>query len=405
MLFFLISFFAQCSATNNTQKSTENIDNETIILNESDDHSLILGAERLDTLLPMLEGKTIGLVVNHSSRLSNGIHLVDTLLALGIRVKKVFAPEHGFRGDHSAGAHVKSEIDEKTGLSIASLYGKTRKPTPEMLSGIDILIFDIQDVGVRFYTYISTMHYIMEACAPLNKKVIVLDRPNPNIFYVDGPVLAPQYQSFIGMHPIPMVHGLTVAELALMINGEGWLKTNKKCDLAVIPCLGYDRETLYELPIAPSPNLPNMNSVYLYPYLGLFEGTNVSVGRGTDKPFQILGRPGYQGEITFTPQSIPGVAETPKFLNKECGGVEVLDVSNGVFFAKKQLNLHWLIHFYETNRTEDGTYFKEFFYKLSGNEELRKQIESGISEEEIRKTWQPGITNFLKKREPYLLYQ
>lgn len=402
---FLLSLFSQCSANSNVQKAVnEEFKKDSSVIVQTN-NNFALAADRLDVLLTKIEGKTVGLVVNHSSRLTNGTHLVDTLVALGVKVKTVFAPEHGFRGDHSAGAHVKNEVDTKTGLPIVSLYGSTRKPTPEMIKGIDIMIFDIQDVGVRFYTYISTMHYVMEACAPLGKKVIVLDRPNPNIFYVDGPVLEPKYKSFIGMHSIPLVHGMTVAELALMINGEGWLPNAAKCDLEVITCLGYSRDMLYDLPIAPSPNLPNMNAVYLYPYLGLFEGTNVSVGRGTDKPFQILGRPNDRGEIKFTPKSIPGVAEDPKFLGRECEGVEVMDVKNGVLFAKKQLNLHWLIHFYKINNPEDGPYFKDFFYKLSGNTTLRKQIESGLSEEEIRKTWQPGIEAFLKQRVPYLLYE
>ncbi len=364
---------------------------------------VVLGAERMDAYLKELKGKRVGLVVNQTSTIGN-THLVDTLKSLGINIAKVFAPEHGFRGDHSAGAVIKNGIDNKTGLPVVSLYGSTKKPSVSMLEDIDVMVFDIQDVGVRFYTYISTMHYVMEACAEQGKQVIVLDRPNPNGFYIDGPVLQEAYKSFIGMHPIPLVHGLTVAELAQMINGEKWLKNGVQCSLLVVPCLNYNHQTLYQLPIKPSPNLPNMNSVYLYPYLGLFEGTNVSIGRGTELPFQVVGRPGFKGSYSFTPKNIPGVADDPKFEGELCEGEIVMDVKDSSLFANPKVDLKWLMKFYTTNRAEDGEFFKDFFYKLSGNKTLKDQIESGLSEAEIRKTWQADLNTYKAKRNLYLLY-
>ena len=264
---FLMIIFVACSSMSEQQKAEEKT-------------RIVLGAEQLDQYVSKLTGKRVALLVNQTSMIGS-VHLVDTLQALGVNIQKVFAPEHGFRGDHSAGAIVSNGIDAKSGLPVVSLYGKNKKPTPQMLENIDVVVFDIQDVGVRFYTYISTMHYVMEACAEQNKQLIILDRPNPNGFYVDGPVLEKAYSSFIGMHTIPIVHGLTVGELALMIDGEGWLKNKVECDFNIVPCKNYTHDSLYQLPIKPSPNLPNMNSVYLYPYLGLFEGTNVSIGRGT----------------------------------------------------------------------------------------------------------------------------
>ena len=273
-----------------------------------------------------------------------------------------------------------------------------------MLQDLDVVLFDIQDVGVRFYTYISTMHYVMEACGEQGKKVIVLDRPNPNGFYIDGPILEKEYSSFIGMHEIPIVHGLTVGALALMLNGEKWLKNGVQCDLLVVPCKNYNHNLLYKLPIQPSPNLPNMNSVYLYPYLGLFEGTNVSIGRGTELPFQVVGRPGENADYKFTPKSIPGVSENPKYLGKECAGWVVRDVLDSTLFQNPKLNLNYLIQFYLSNDAENGPYFKDFFFKLTGNKEMRTQIEQGLSEAEIRNSWQPELDQFKEKRKLYLLY-
>lgn len=364
---------------------------------------IVLGAEQLAEYLPMLSNKRVALVVNQTSVIGE-THLVDTLTRLGVNIIKVFAPEHGFRGNHSAGAVVKNGIDQKSGLPVVSLYGKNKKPTASMLENIDIMVFDIQDVGVRFYTYISTMHYVMEACAELNKKVLVLDRPNPNGFYVDGPVLDPAYKSFIGMHKIPLVHGLTVAELALMINGEKWLKDGVICDLSVISCKNYAHDKLYQLPIRPSPNLPNMNSVYLYPYLGLFEGTNVSIGRGTDLPFQIVGRPQGEGDYSFTPRSIPGVSDHPKHEGKKCYGEVITDVQDSSIFINQTLNLSYLIKYYRSNPSENGEYFKDFIYKLAGNKEFRSQIESGLDEGEIRNSWEPKLGQYKEIRKKYLLY-
>lgn len=362
-----------------------------------------LGAERMDQYLSQLQGKRVALVVNQTSVIGK-THLVDTLLQLGVDIKKVFAPEHGFRGNHSAGAIIKDGKDLKTSLDVVSLYGKNKKPSAEMLADVDVVLFDIQDVGVRFYTYISTMHYVMEACAELDKKVVVLDRPNPNGYYIDGPILEPEYKSFIGMHAIPIVHGLTVGELAQMINGEKWLKNEVICDLRIVSCLNYTHDSLYHLPVRPSPNLPNMNSVYLYPYLGLFEGTNVSIGRGTDFPFQVIGRPGSVGAFSFTPRSIPGVSDNPKHLGKECVGETIPDFLSDDILSQNTLNLTWLILMYENNRAEDGEYFKDFFYKLAGNKELRIKIEAGMSDADIRKTWQPGLDKYKVKRKKYLLY-
>ena len=364
---------------------------------------VVVGAAKTSDYLPFLQGKRVAMVVNQTSTIGS-VHLVDTLQNLGVNVKKVFAPEHGFRGDHSAGAVIKNGLDVKTGLPVVSLYGANKKPTADMLKDIDVVVFDIQDVGVRFYTYISTMHYVMEACAEQGKKVLILDRPNPNGFYVDGPVLEKEFTSFIGMHPIPLVHGLTVGELAIMINGESWLKGGAACELKIVTCDNYDHATLYQLPIKPSPNLPNMNSVYFYPYLGLFEGTNVSIGRGTSTPFQIVGRPGVKGDIEFTPIPIPGVADDPKHENKLCGGFEVHDAEDESFFASPKLNLSWLILFYKNNRAEDGEYFKSFIYKLCGTKALSAQVEQGKSADEIRATWQPELEKYKELRKKYLLY-
>lgn len=365
---------------------------------------VIVGAERVEVYLPLLKDKRVALVVNQTSVIGD-VHLVDSLQRLGVNIVKVMAPEHGFRGDHSDGADIKSGIDQMTGLPVVSIYGSTKKPTPEMMADIDVVLFDIQDVGVRFYTFISTMHYVMEACAENNKKCIVLDRPNPNGFYIDGPILDLTYRSFIGMHPIPIVHGLTVAELALMINGESWLKNGVSCDLFTVSCLNYTHETLYELPISPSPNLPNMNAIYLYPSLGLFEGTNVSVGRGTDIPFQQIGRPGFMGMYFFTPRSIPGVSDHPKHQDQKCGGFVVTDATDSSLFKNPQLNLEYLIMFYEMNEeSKDGPYFRDFFYKLTGSQSLKTQIESGMTAEEIRETWQDDLADYRELRKKYLLY-
>ncbi|MFC5271930.1 exo-beta-N-acetylmuramidase NamZ domain-containing protein [Adhaeribacter terreus] len=368
------------------QKTTEN----------ATQNNLKTGAEQTEKYLPLLRGKKIALVVNQTSLIKN-THLVDSLLAHKIQIVKIFAPEHGFRGEADAGAHIKNETDAKTGLPLVSLYGKNKKPTAEQLKDIDLILFDIQDVGVRFYTYISTLHYIMEAAAENNKTVLVLDRPNPNGDYVDGPVLEKTHVSFVGMHEIPLVHGLTVAELAKMLNGEKWLEGGKQCKLEIVPVKNYTHKTVYELPVKPSPNLPNYQSIRLYPSLGLFEGTNVSAGRGTDKPFQILGSPFYKDTtFSFIPKSIPG-ATNPPHLNVKCYGKDLSQIKAPNF------TLSYLIDFYKNSRQQEK-FFNSFLTKLAGTEQLRKQIEAGLSEEAIRKTWQPALNRYKVTRKKYLLY-
>ena len=363
---------------------------------------IVLGAERTQEYLPFLKGKKVGVVANQTSMVGS-THLVDALLEYGIDVKKVFSPEHGFRGTASAGEHVQSSKDKKTGLPIVSLYGTNKKPKPEQIADIDLLLFDIQDVGARFYTYISTLHYIMEAAAENNKEVLVLDRPNPNGFYVDGPILQKGFESFVGMHPIPVVHGLTVGELATMINGETWLKGQKKCKLTVISCLNYSHPDFYELPVAPSPNLPNMSSVYLYPSLCFFEGTSVSVGRGTDLPFQVIGSPQIDtGSFVFTPKSAVG-ATNSKHLGKECIGYDLSLF--GLLYVRntKGLYLHWLIGMNQKTKGDFITRAR-FFDLLAGTDEFRKQIEKNESIENIQKSWEEGLDSYKKMRKKYLLY-
>ena len=356
---------------------------------------LVLGAERIDKILKTIDNKNIAIVGNQTS-VVNQVHLVDTLISLNQKIISVFSPEHGFRGVEDAGAKVDNEIDKKTGLPIISLYGKNKKPTSEQLIGIDIIIFDIQDVGARFYTYISTLHYILEACSEKNIKVVILDRPNPNGHYVDGPILEEKYKSFVGMHQIPIVHGMTIGEYATMIVGEKWIENN--CNLEIIEMINYNRNDNYELPIKPSPNLPNSKSINLYPSLCLFEGTNVSVGRGTDKPFQHFGSPFLKFySYAFQPKSGPG-SKYPKHENKTCVGK---NLENYPYL--NSINLNWLIESYnQTNKKED--FFNSFFDKLAGTDKLRTQIISGLNEKEIRSSWKTGLKEFKKTRIKYLLY-
>lgn len=360
------------------------------------------GAERTEAYLPLLAGQRVAVVTNHTGRIGPA-HLVDSLLALRVQVMKVFAPEHGFRGDADAGEQVKDDRDGRTGLPVVSLYGKNKKPTAQQLSDVDVLLFDIQDVGARFYTYISTLHYVMEAAMEQQRKVVVLDRPNPNGFYVDGPVLDTAYRSFVGMHPVPIVHGMTIGEYARMINGEGWLRGGMRCDLTVVACEGYDHKQFYRLPLPPSPNLPNMSAVYLYPSLCLFEGTVVSVGRGTEKPFQCVGYPGNPvGAYRFTPRPMPGAKEPP-YKGRACTGLDL--EAYGAFQSRmdRRLNLQWLIGFYREAPAK-AAYFNNFFDKLAGGKELRERILRGEDEDAIRASWQPGLKRFLETRRRYLLY-
>ncbi|MES2691364.1 MAG: DUF1343 domain-containing protein [Bacteroidota bacterium] len=364
---------------------------------------IITGAQQINAYLPLLNGKKVGLIVNQTSVI-NGTHLVDSLQKLGVSITAIFAPEHGFRGDHSAGAKVKSVTDEKTGLPVISLYGKNYKPSAEALSKVDVMIFDIQDVGARFYTYISTLHYAMEACAENNKQMIVLDRPNPNGFYVDGPVLDMKYKSFVGMHPVPIVHGLTVGEYAGMINGQKWLKDSARCNLTVIPMQGYDHNMKYILPVKPSPNLPSTESIALYPSLCLFEGTTYSLGRGTDMPFECVGKPGCKvGSYYFTPKNISGVAENPPQMNKECRGYVLTPFARYELQKEPRIHLKLMIDLYRAD-TAQSRFFIDFINKLAGNDRFQQQIKAGLSETEIRRSWQPGIESYLAYRKNYLLY-
>lgn len=367
---------------------------------------LQMGAEKLNQYLPILSGLNVAVVVNQTSMIGSR-HLVDVLLSQQVAVKTVFAPEHGFRGTADAGEQVSSSRDVRTGLPIVSLYGNSKKPSAQQLSGIDLVIFDIQDVGARFYTYISTMHYVMEACAENGVKMVVLDRPNPNGHYVDGPVLESAYQSFVGIHPIPVVHGMTVGELARMINGEGWLKNGMRCDLTVIPCDNYSHRTIYNLPIKPSPNLPNSRSIYLYPSLCFFEGTAVSIGRGTDKQFQLIGAPELSSKkmpYQFRPVSMEG-AKYPKHENKTCYGFDLSTMRLEVFYNQHQLDLKWLIEVYRDFPSKAEFFNKDnFFDKLAGNSRLRQQIIAGTPEHKIRESWEPALSQFKEKRKRYLLY-
>lgn len=363
---------------------------------------LQVGAQRTNEYLPLLKGKRVAVVTNQTGLIGER-HVVDSLVSLQVDVVKVFAPEHGFRGEADAGEHVKDGKDARTGLPLVSLYGSNKKPKPEQLVDVDVLLFDIQDVGVRFYTYIGTLHYVMEAAAENGKQVVVLDRPNPNGFYVDGPVLDMAFSSFVGMHPVPLVHGMTVGEFARMINGEGWLKGKVKCDLTIIPCSGYDHSLLYQLPIRPSPNLPNNSSIHLYPSLGLFEGTVVSVGRGTEKPFQCIGYPGNPvGRYSFTPVSMPG-AKDPPHKGKVCTGLDLQEYGDLQPRLEKRINLQWLIGLY-AEAPDKAKFFIPFFDKLAGGSSLREQVIAGKDEETIRASWRNGLERFAPIRAKYLLY-
>lgn len=374
-----------------------------LICNQLFAEKIITGAEQTWNYLPMIKNKKIALVVNQTS-LINRTHLVDSLKKIGIDIGVIFAPEHGFRGNASAGTTVSNGKDEKTGIKIISLYGNHKKPYPEDLKNIETVVFDIQDVGVRFYTYISTMHYVMEACAENKIPFIVLDRPNPNGHYIDGPILDTIHRSFIGMHPIPVVHGCTVGELALMINGEGWLKKGIVCELKVFSCKNYTHSTRYELPVRPSPNLQSQSAIYLYPSLGLFEGTTVSIGQGTELPYQCFGSVTFDwGNLKFTPVSIPGVAEKPKFLNQECTGFDLTWYGNERAPQEAEINLNWLIMSYKLSKNQKQ-FFTDFFEKLAGTSELRKQIISGKSVAEIKQTWQNGLDKFQIIRMKYAIY-
>jgi uncharacterized protein YbbC (DUF1343 family) len=354
------------------------------------------GANQTTEYFSLLAGKNVALVANQTSIIGSK-HLVDTLLSSGISVKKIFCPEHGFRGTADAGENILTTKDIKTGLPVISLYGKNTKPALSDLQGIDLIVFDIQDVGVRFYTYISTLHYIMEACAENKITLLILDRPNPNAHYIDGPVLKSKYRSFVGMHAVPLVYGMTIGEYAKMINGEGWLPKGEKCDLKCVPCANYTHHSKYMISVKPSPNLPNMQSIYLYPSLGLFEGTCISVGRGTAFPFQVIGSPALDSTLfSFSPKSLSG-AKNPLYEDKKCYGLDLRHSNDSVFTLK------YIIYMYKLF-PQKAAFFNPFFQKLAGNDELMLQIKEGKTEEDIRNSWKNDLEKFKEIRKKYLIY-
>jgi uncharacterized protein YbbC (DUF1343 family) len=377
MIFFTIPISAiviLCTACNGTQLTP------------------VPGANQIDLYKHLIEDKSVAIVANQTSMVGKS-HLVDTLLKIGIRVNTIFAPEHGFRDLADAGDEIRDGIDRETGVQIVSLYGGHLKPTPEDLKGIDIVLFDIQDVGVRFYTYISTLHYVLEACAENGVKCIVLDRPDPNGFYCDGNIADTAYRSFVAMHPVPVVHGMTVGEYAQMLNGEGWLKNSIKCDLTVIKCKDYTHKAMYELPVRPSPNLPNQNSIYLYPSICWFEGTNISLGRGTPFPFQVYGSPELPDKgFSFIPESVPG-AKNPPLLGEKCYGTDLRNAIKDKLVPSPRINLEWLIDAYE-NYPDKNNFFTSYFDVLAAGPLLREQIQKGMNAEEIRATWKDGLEKF-----------
>lgn len=393
-IFFLL--LSSCSFGQPIEEVTSVMD--TIV---QDQKSIVVGAQKMDVFIPLLKDKSVGIVGNQSS-LVDGVHLVDTLVNSGVNVKRVFSPEHGFRGKADAGELISNQTDKKTGLQIVSLYGKNKKPQASQLAGLDVLIFDMQDVGVRFYTYISTLHYVMEACAENNVALIVLDRPNPNGHYIDGPILDPAFKSFVGMHPIPIVHGMTIAEYAKMINGEKWLKNSIQCDLTVVSCENYTHDRAYSLPVPPSPNLRSDISIQLYPSLCLLEATTVTVGRGTDGPFERYGHPDFpKMNFEFTPVSGPG-SKDPKHKDVLCHGY---DLNDTIYSRMNELDLSFVLN---ANKQLGGKLFvdrSKFFNLLAGNDILLKQVESGMSEEEIRATWEEGLDEFRLTRAKYLMYE
>ena len=396
--FFAIAFFCLAFFTAAHAQIFKTDDEPALVL--IDKTHYVSAAMQTDDYLPLLQGKRIGIVGNQTSIIGE-THLVDTLLSLGVDVRKIYTPEHGFRGTADAGAKVNSGKDEKTGIPIVSLYGKNKKPTSEMLQGIDIILFDLQDVGVRFYTYISTMSYVMEAAAENDLPVIVLDRPNPNGFFVDGPVLKSENASFVGMHQVPVVYGMTIGEYAKMVNGEGWLKNGVTCDLTVIPIKKYNRKAIYELPVKPSPNLPNWESVYLYPTLCFFEGSIVSVGRGTETPFQVYGHPNMRGSYTFTPKSTSG-ASKPLLEGQRCRGENLVEFAHDYARNADLLHLEWIIEAYQ--QLKDKGFFTNYFRLLSGDKQLQRDIENGKSADEIRTSWKNDLEAFKAVRGKYLLY-
>ena len=394
-IFCLVFFSVHCG-----NESSQNSYNKEVSIEE-----IVVGAERINDYLPLLKDKTVAGVFNQSSLIQEK-HIVDILIENDVELKKVFTLEHGFRGKADAGAEISDDFDAKTNLPLVSLYGKNKKPDPEQLEGIDIILFDVQDVGVRFYTYISTLHYVMESAAEEGVEVIVLDRPNPNGHYVDGPILNAEYKSFIGMHPVPVVHGMTIGEYAKMINGEGWLKDKVTCNLKVITCHDYTKGQFYDLPVRPSPNLPNARSIFLYPSLCFFEGTSVSIGRGTNLQFQVVGHPNLKHySYVFNPKPMFG-AKNPKHNGESCYGLNLSDLDVEALHFKEQLDLSILIRMYSEVTATGSEFFTRpsFFDKLAGSDVLRNQIIKGLTEEEIRNTWEEDLIKYQETRSKYLLY-
>lgn len=392
---FLLLLMVSCGSSG---KNKEEREKKTDVISKKSIVEIKTGADNYTSYLPLLKDKKIGIVTNQTGILSNKTHLVDFLLSKNINIQSIFAPEHGFRGIADAGEHIQDDKDSKTGIPIISLYGDNKKPKKTQLARISLMVFDIQDVGARFYTYISTLHYIMEACAENNIPLIILDRPNPNGDIIDGPILEKEYSSFVGMHTVPILHGMTIGEYGRMINGEKWLKNGIRCKLTVIPCLDYNKNRSYSLPIKPSPNLPNKQAINLYASLCLFEGTNVSVGRGTDKQFQIYGSPYLpKSNFSFIPKPNLG-AQNPVYNGEKCFGEDVSAVAK-----VNQIELKWLIKAYHTT-ADKSKFFNPFFTKLAGTKKFQQQIENGISETAIRQSWKKGLENFKKTRSKYLIY-
>jgi uncharacterized protein YbbC (DUF1343 family) len=402
MQLFIYSLFVVLLTT--CQPEKEKIGFESNIATR-DSTSIITGAERVAFYHPLLKDKKVALVVNQTSIVKDK-HLVDTLLKLGVNIQVIFAPEHGIRGKADAGEIISDTKDSKTGLPVISLYGKKKKPLAEDLRNVDVILFDIQDVGVRFYTYISTLHYVMEACAENNLPLILLDRPNPNAYFVDGPMLDPAFKSFIGMHPVPVVYGMTIGEYAQMINGEGWLTNQPTCKLTVIDCKNYTHDSYYELPVKPSPNLPNIRSVLLYPSTCFFEGTTLSLGRGTEKQFQVIGHPKISSAYSFTPMPNEG-AKDPPLNGQKCYGTDLSNVTTGSIIQSKKIDLSYLLEYYKKMTDLNEKFFLDnnFIDKLAGSDQLRKQILAGKNEQEIKETWKPGLEAFHKIRAKYLIYK
>jgi uncharacterized protein YbbC (DUF1343 family) len=378
---------------------------------ERNDNKLLTAAEQLDQYLPLVRNKRVAIMANQTSIIGRS-HLVDSLQKLGVNIVKVFGPEHGFRGNASAGTPVGDEIDAKTGIPVISLYGKKNKPTTEDLADVDIVVFDLQDVGCRFYTKINSLVRLMESCRDNNKKLLILDRPNPNGYLVDGPILDMKYRSGIGMFPVPIAHGLTIGEFAVMANNEGWLTNKTKCELEVIKMANYHHDLPYTLPVKPSPNLNTQQSILLYPSTCLFEGTYLNHGRGTYSPFAVLGSPDLKGkyEFSYTPTGIPGMAETPLHMNQVCYGLDLRQYDVNKLREKRQINIQWMIELYNAypykEKFFDSKLSKEMgvIERLAGVEDFRKQIINGSSEEEIRKSWEPGLSQYKEMRKKYLLY-